>query len=113
MRKYRVVCLNNSRLKEIRRNLRLLIFHAVWDRIEALSALRDGFDNEFISSADKVRQGLIYTEIRDLQEALEKSICQCGTCKSVENDMIYFPSLKAWHCTECDHKKLIWFPRLE
>lgn len=113
MKKLRSISIRDPSLKKIRNNLRLLISHAVWDQLQSLKAIWDGLYSQFMSDEDNVKQGLIYTEILDLEEALRKSICQCGTCKSVQNDMIYFPSLRAWHCVECDNKGLIWFPQLE
>ncbi|MFW9880790.1 MAG: hypothetical protein ACFFG0_47620 [Candidatus Thorarchaeota archaeon] len=88
----------------MRNNLRLIFAHACWDQTESLRALQCGFVNENIES------GVLYSQILDIEEALRKFICICGTCRSLENDVTYFPSLKAWHCVECERRKVIWFP---
>lgn len=111
MKKYRVIFIHDTKLRRIRDNLRFLISQAVRDRIESLRALREGIlwkDNG--SQSEHEKQLDYYAEILDLQEALKKSICMCGTCQRIENDMIYIPSLKAWHCVKCDTKNLIWYP---
>jgi len=105
MRKAHTIILNNSRLRKVRSNLRLLIAHACWDEMESLRALLDGI------AINSIESSLIYSQILDIEEALRKSICMCGTCRDLENDMIYFPSLKEWHCVKCDSKKLIWYPK--
>ena len=110
MKKYRVISIHDPSLRKIRYNLRRIICHAVRERIVVLRALRDGLDNKQMTDDERVRRGLIYTEILDLQEALKKSICMCGTCQRIENDMIYIPSLRGWHCVKCDSKNLIWYP---
>lgn len=110
MKKYRVVFVHDPKLRKIRNNLRALVCCAVRDRIDALQALRDGFDSKHITDYENTKQGVVHTEILDFQEALRKSICMCGTCQRIENDMVYIPSLKAWHCVKCDAKNLIWYP---
>lgn len=110
MKKYKIIFIKNPVLRKIRNNLRALIIHAYEDQVRFLRGLRDGFDSDFITPKEEVEQGLIYTEILELQEALRKSICQCGTCGSHDNDMIYIPSLDAWHCVKCDSRKVIWYP---
>ena len=110
MKKYRVVFIHDANLRKIRNNFRAIIFHAVWDRLEALRALRDGLDNRHMMENERRRRDLIHTEILDLEVALRRSIYQCGTCQGIENDMIYIPSLRGWHCVKCDSKNLIWYP---
>lgn len=110
MKKHRVVFIHDPNLRKIRNNLRRIICHAVRERIIVLRALRDGLDSKLMTDSERVEKGLIYTEILELQKSLKKSICMCGTCQKIENDMIYIPSLRAWHCVKCDSKKLIWYP---
>ena len=113
MKKYRVIFVHDPKLRKIRNNLRSIICHAVWDRLESLRALQDGLDSKYITDDDRMRQNIVYSESLDLQEALRHSICQCGTCQQIENDMMYIPSLKAWNCVKCDSKNLIWYPSID
>jgi hypothetical protein len=107
MKNFRTITIKDPRIRQVRNNLRMIIALACWDEIEFLMALRDSPTNNSLPS-DKAIE--LNSNILDLQEALRKSICICGTCHSFENDMIYFPSLTAWHCIKCYEKGVIWFP---
>jgi len=114
LRNERAVVIKNARLAKIRNNLRLIIFYAVQDKLQAIKALRDPYrriDNDKLSEFESIESTKLDEEMWNLKEALLRSICVCYTCSIKDKDMVYNPILKAWNCVDCVREDKVWDPR--
>ena len=109
MKRERRVIIKDLRLKNIRNNLRLIIWHAFQKRIREICKKYDSIywingqfghprkpTNEEISQAHRFQY-----ERWELIRAMKKSIIQCAVCNQLDRDMIYYPLRGGYICIEC------------
>lgn len=82
MNKVRSIFIKDPQLRKIRKNLRDLIIAAVWQRVH------DVMESD-------------WKQYQELDQALNKSICRCASCKQSDLDMTYSPRFKKWFCFIC------------
>ncbi|TFG22354.1 MAG: hypothetical protein EU529_10775 [Promethearchaeota archaeon] len=108
MKKRRKIILNNSQLKRIRNNLRIIILNAAYDKLGTLKAIWYPIDGEIALSLEGHK---LYKKIQLLERAIDASICKCPICNHSDRDMIYIPHSKGWYCIKCESDNLIWQPK--
>ena len=83
MKRHRAIIIKDPRLQKIRDNLRALIIH------ESVSRRKNLYE-----------EGRFKEEIL-LDRSVNKSICRCSSCRKINRDRVYNPSLNMWFCVEC------------
>lgn len=83
MKRHRAIIIKIPRLQKIRDNLRSLIIH------------------ESISRRKNFKERNMFKEESELRRLVDRSICRCSSCRRINSDRVYNPSLNMWFCVEC------------
>jgi len=109
MRKKRTISIKNPCLREIRNQLRNLLFtavdikiHIILDKKGELKKTEGFWDSNHpdYKRLHKETQKLS-SQQNDLHYALRASIAFCPVCREGDKDMTYNPVSKKWFCIEC------------
>ena len=112
MKKLRAIAIKNPKLIKIRNNLRKIWTQALIEQQEKMMADKcsaklyddeikkmlqnlppDGIDI-FSFTLDNLFLKLIFKK-------LEKSICMCGNCWKMDQNMVFIPKIQKWWCFNC------------
>ncbi len=107
MKEGRQIIIRSKKLQKIRNNLRKIIISAYKEERRRLGKEEDlvYFWQDGVARTPTIQekaQGVYYLEKRrELERALEKSICQCALCSHSNRDMIFDSTLGGWVCFKC------------
>jgi len=107
MKKKKTIVIKNSSLRKIRNFLRrILILESnkrsgeVIDRRIAIE--QDSSGNLRDLSTEEQRKVIDLCAFSGhLSKKLRDSICFCGSCHTVDKDMVYNTTIKRWYCVDC------------
>ncbi len=99
LKRQKVIKIKNSKLREIRLNLRKILMNYFYDQESMLQALWLGAKGDEEIS--------LLRKLEDFRQNYHDSILVCGICSKLDGDRVFIPSHKCWYCTDCLKKSLI------
>ena len=99
LKRQKVIKIKDSRLREIRLNLRKVLMNAYYDQEAVLKAIWLG------SKGDE--QLSLLRNLEAFQQHYQDSILVCSVCSKLDGDRVYIPRHKCWYCTDCLKKGFI------
>ena len=107
LKKKRAIIIRDTRLRQIRANLRRLIHSAckaeqmrIHGNKSSLRRNKDFYSNENI----QLQMKELNDEYWAIEQPLRDSIIECPVCFKSDKDMTYNPVRKIWYCTDCYEK---------
>lgn len=94
MKKKRTIIISALKLKNVRDNIRSIIYRGAINFEAKLIDQRITEKNQ-----EKSRKLRLEREI--FHQKLENSIIFCPICRSIEKNMVFNSTLKQWFCTDC------------
>jgi len=99
LKKQKVIKIKDSRLREIRLNLRKVLMNTFYDQEATLQAIWLGAEGD--------EQLSLLRKLEDFQQHYQDSILVCSVCSKLDGDRVYIPRHKCWYCTDCLKKGVI------
>lgn len=108
MKKQKTIIIRSKNLKNLRKNLRMIIRLAVHNELMRLMELTSKYDHigKYKNGKNRTQEEIEKSrELTDKENTLrfsvKKSICLCNMCKEYDNDMVFFPFFNEWFCIDC------------
>ena len=107
MKKHKKILIKNPKLKNLRNNLRLVLFKVYSNKLSDLNKELDKFLDIIIETGDVPDEcSNLETMKQELRRIFNKSICICYICQKMDKDMVYATRPKEWFCIDCYENKL-------